>query len=50
MYVDDTDLLLAALSETDTIEDIIKRAKQAASIWQKAVLDSGGAVRPDKWY
>lgn len=50
MYVDGTDLLLAALSETDTIEDIIKRAKKAASIWQKAVLDSGGAVRPDKWY
>ena len=50
MYVDDTDILLAALSDADTIESIIKRAKKAASVWQKAVLDSGGAVRPDKCY
>ena len=50
MYVDDTDLLLSVLSDTETIEDVIKRAQKAATVWQKAVLDSGGAVRPDKCY
>ena len=50
MYVDDTDILLAALDDTETIHEVIKRAKKAASVWQKAVLDSGGAARPDKCY
>ena len=50
MYVDDIDILLATLSEIETIEEVIIRAKKAASVWQKAVLDSSGAVRPDKCY
>ena len=50
MYVDDTDILLAALDDTETIYEVIMRAKKAATVWQKAVLDSGGAVRPDKCY
>ena len=50
MYVDDTDLLLSVLSDTETIEHVIRRAQKAATVWQQAVLDSGGAVRPDKCY
>ena len=50
MYVDDTDLLFAALNDSETIEDVMQRAKKAARVWQQAVLDSGGAVRPDECY
>lgn len=50
MYVDDTNILLAALDEFETIYEVITRAKKAAKLWQRAVSVSGGAVRPDKCY
>ena len=34
----------------DTLEQVFHRAKKAAKIWQQAVYDSGGAVRPEKCY
>lgn len=50
MYVDDTDILLTALHEYDTIDDVIQRAKKAAKVWQRAVTVSGGAMCPEKCY
>ena len=50
MYVDDTDILLTAICESDSIEDVFRRAQRAATVWQRAVHDSGGALRPEKCY
>ena len=50
IYVDDTDILLTDISGKDTLNKIFQRAFKAAQVWQKAVHDSGGAVRPDKCY
>lgn len=50
MYVDDTDILLTDISGKDTLDIIFKRAQRAVRVWQQAVYDSGGAVRPDKCY
>ena len=50
MYVDDTDILLAALQEEDTIDDVMIRATKAVKVWNHAVIVSGGAMRADKCY
>ena len=50
MYVDDTDILLTDVSGDGTLEEIFERAQIAARVWQQAVHDSGGAVRPEKCY
>ena len=50
MYVDDTDILLTDITGNDTLEDVFVRAKRAAKIWQEAVHDSGGAMRPEICY
>lgn len=50
IYVDDTDILLTDYTGHDDIYDIFERAKKAAKVWQQAVHDSGGAVRPEKCY
>ena len=50
MYVDDTDILLTDVSGSDTLDTIFKRAQKAVLVWQQAVYDSGGAVRPEKCY
>ena len=50
MYVDDTDIMLTDITGFDTVEDVFLRAQKAAKIWQQAVKDSGGAVRPEKCY
>jgi len=50
IYVDDTDILLTDATGNDTLEQVFLRAQKAAKVWQQAVYDSGGAVRPDKCY
>ena len=50
IYVDDTDILLTDMTGHDTLEQVFHRAIKAAKIWQQAVYDSGGAVRPEKCY
>ena len=50
MYFDDTDIMLTDVTGFDTVEDVFLRTQKAAKIWQQAVKDSGGAVRPEKCY
>ena len=50
MYVDDTDILLAALHDEETIDDVMVRAKKAAKVWNHSVKASGGAMGVDKCY
>ena len=50
MYVDDTDILLTDVSGYDTLDIIFERAQRAVRVWQQAVHDCGGAVRPEKCY
>ena len=50
MYVDDTDILLKDVSGSDSLDEIFTRAQKAVLVWQQAVHDSGGAVRPEKCY
>ena len=50
MYVDDTDILLTALNDDETIDDVMIRAKKAVKVWNHAVIVSGGAMRADKCY
>ena len=50
IYVDDTDILLTDATGNGTLEQVFLRAQKAAKVWQQAVYDSGGAVRPNKCY
>ena len=52
MYVDDTDILIAATNKNDDAETIQRKSQQAATAYQDGVQQTGGAVRPDKcrWY
>ena len=50
MYVDDTDILLTDITGNDTLDDVFRRAKKAAKVWDMAVLQTGGALRPEKCY
>ena len=52
LYVDDSDILIAATHKDETISSIFNRTQQSANIYQSAVHQTGGAVRPNKcrWY
>jgi len=52
LYVDDSDILIAALDKNETAYSISKRAQKAATAYQDGVHQTGGAVRPEKcrWY
>ena len=52
LYVDDSDILIAALQKDETSSSIFRRTQKAATSYQSAVHQTGGAVRPDKcrWY
>ena len=52
MYVDDTDLLIAARNYKDPINKVINRTQRAIKIWRQGVIQTGGALRPEKckWY
>ena len=48
MYVDDTDLLVSAKSHSEPIYFVIKRMQKSIKIWRKGVIQTGGALRPEK--
>ena len=48
LYVDDSDILIAAKTMDESVEELCERAQQAADAYQIAVHQTGGAVRPDK--
>ena len=52
MYVDDSDILLAAKNNNETPHTTRNRAQRAAITYQNAVEQTGGAIRPEKcrWY
>ena len=52
LYVDDSDVLIAARYSCESITSICKRAQRAATSYHNAVQQTGGAVRPEKcrWY
>ena len=52
MYVDDTDIMLAGASHADTPHHVALRAQHAATTYQAAVHQTGGAIRPNRcpWY
>ena len=52
MYVDDTDILIAATHPNESTESIIRRTQHAADTWNDAITQTGGALRPEKckWY
>ena len=52
MYVDDSDIILTAISPNESPLDLHRRAQHAATSYQSAVAQTGGAVRPEKcrWY
>ena len=52
MYVDDTDILISATHSTERIENIIQRAQKSVHIWRQGVMQTGGALRPEKckWF
>jgi len=52
MYVDDSDILIAAIEENESKESIRDRAQQSATIYSEGVHQTGGAIRPEKcrWY
>ena len=52
MYVDDTDILIAADEIDQSIQEVQSKSQRAASAYQKGVQQTGGNVRPDKcrWY
>lgn len=52
MYVDDTDILISANGPNETRASIIQRTQKAADIWNNAITQTGGALRPEKckWY
>ena len=52
MYVDDSDILIAAIEDNESKESIRDRAQQSATIYSEGVHQTGGAIRPEKcrWY
>jgi len=52
LYVDDTDLLVSAKNHEEPISNIVQRAQKAVHIWRQGVIQTGGALRPEKckWY
>ena len=52
MYVDDADILLAQLHQAETTESLMRRTQKAANEWRKGIVQTGGALRPEKckWY
>jgi len=52
LYVDDSDILIAATRKDESAESVSKRAQKAATAYQDGVHQTGGAVRPEKcrWY
>ena len=52
MYVDDSDIILTAIDPNESPLDLQRRAQRAATTYQSAVAQTGGAVRPEKcrWY
>jgi len=52
MYVDDTDLLVAAKSHHEPIQGVISRMQKSIKIWRQGVIQTGGALRPEKckWF
>jgi len=52
LYVDDSDILIAAVEKDETAYSVSKRAQKAATAYQNGVHQTGGAVRPEKcrWY
>ena len=52
LYVDDSDILVTADQEDESSISIFNRTQIAATAYQTAVHQTGGAVRPDKcrWY
>ena len=52
MYVDDADIIIAARDHNESLESIVQRTQNAASIWRRGIHQTGGALRPEKckWY
>ena len=52
MYVDDTDLLVAAFSHHEPIQDVISRMQRSIKMWRQGVIQTGGALCPEKckWF
>ena len=52
MHVDDTDIMLTGISYDETPTEISNQAQHAATTYQNAVHQTGGAFRPNKfrWY
>ena len=52
MYVDDTDILIAADEPHHDVPEVQVKSQKAATAYQKGVQQTGGNVRPDKcrWY
>ena len=52
LYVDDSDILVAAICNDESDTSIFSRTQKAATAYHTAVHQTGGAVRPDKcrWY
>ena len=52
MYVDDTDILIAATNRDDGADQIQIKSQKAATAYQDGVKQTGGNVRPEKcrWY
>jgi len=52
MYVDDTDILLAAKDSLESVSSLHKRALKVVNTYYNGVHQTGGAIRPSKclWY
>ena len=52
LYMDDSDILITATQNDESISSNVNRTQKAAASYQSAVYQTGGAVRPDKcrWY
>ena len=48
LYVDDSDILIAAVEKDETAHSVSRRAQKAATAYQNGVHQTGGAVRPEK--
>ena len=50
--MDESDILITATQKDESISSTFNRTEKAAAIYQSAVHQTGGAVRPDKyrWY
>ena len=51
-FVDDTDLIQTAWSQTDTATDVVHAMQNALNMWEGAIRATGGAIVPSKsfWY